>query len=71
MAYEYKLVSEAGSFGSMGIHLFGKLKARWTHLEEEVNELVGDGWEVVSSSTANFLILNVLATIVLRKATNT
>ena len=68
MAYEYKIVSGVGG-GGQGI--FGTAVRRWKGLEKEINQLVSDGWEVVSSSTAscgNFILLNVLTTFVLRKS---
>ena len=60
MAYEYKIVSGQPSG-----------KRVWEHLEREINDLVKDGWEVVSSSSAphgNFLNFSALTTFVLRKA---
>ena len=68
--YEYKVVSGVGGGGRITM----QEAKRWAHLEEQINKLTEDGWEVVSSSTAsvrNFIMLNVATTFVLRKAKDT
>ena len=63
--YTYKIVT--GAYICVKHRLFRWGDYSWKHLEDQINDLVEDGWEVESSSTAASGWAPTLTTFVLRK----
>ena len=70
--YEYKILSGLPKHRKFmeSLEKYRKI-SKWENLEEEVNTLTGDGWEVVSSyavPVGSFLERTLCTAFVLRKA---